>query len=125
MVERVNCSILFRDFPLDHFDEAAAAVCATYQINDFDARTKIMGGWGFLDRDASEETASNIAASLTEQGIGAFAVPNDELRSLAEPMVMTGFQMDDYGLLPRLQSPDHPASTIGWSDILVVAAGGF
>src|SRR5712671_5901706 len=125
MVERVNFSILFRDFPLDHFDETAAAVSVTYQINDFDARTKIRRGWGFLERDASEETASRIAASLTEQGIGAFAVPNDELRALAEPMVMTGFQMDNDGLQLRLQSPDHPLTTIGWSDILVVAAGGF
>src|SRR5436309_14853421 len=113
MVIGVNFSVLFCEFPLDHFDETAAAVTAVYQITNYDARMKIRRGWGFLERDATEETAGKIVTALGEQRIGALAVPNEELRTLGEPKVMTGFQMDSEGLVPKLKSTveeTHPIS---------------
>src|SRR5579863_443788 len=64
IVRDVNYSVLFRQFPLDHLDALAPIVARTSGITDFDARTKIRKGWGFLDRNATEEQARRVVEAL-------------------------------------------------------------
>ena len=54
IVRPVSQSVLFRQFPLDHLDALAPVVAQAYGLNDYDARSKIRKGWGFLERDATE-----------------------------------------------------------------------
>jgi hypothetical protein len=111
---RVSYSVLFRRFPLDRLDELAPIVRQVYGGTDFDARTKIRRGWGFLEREATEEVARRVAESVP----GCFAVENQQLRPLSEPRAMTGFQFTEAGFVPD------GAEAIPWSDICIVAAGG-
>ena len=121
----VSYSILFRQFPLDHLDALAPVVAPAYGITDFDARTKIRKGWGFLDREATEEDARRVVEEIGDLAGGVVAIDNAQLRTLAEPKVMTGFEPGEDGVTLQLQSPQDPPRPVGWSEVSVVAAGGF
>jgi len=124
-VPDVNYSVLFRQFPLDHLDALAPVVAQTYGIPDYDARTRIRKGWGFLDRNATDAEALRVVDSIGELAGGAVAIDNDQLRSLPAPNVITAFESMEDGLALRMQSPQVPARPIGWSEIGIVAAGRF
>jgi hypothetical protein len=124
-VRDVSYSILFRQFPLDHLDALAPVLARAYGITDFDARTKIRKGWGFLDRQATEEDARRLAEAVGDLAGGVAAIDNARLRAAAEPKVMLAFEPAETGLTLRLQSPRDPTRVIGWSEIRVAAAGGF
>lgn len=121
----VSYSILFRQFPLDHLDALAPVVTQAYGITDFDARTKIRKGWGFLEREATEEDARRIVEAIGNLAGGAMAIDNAQLRMPAEPKAMTGFEPAENGVTLRLQSPQDPTRPVDWSDMSVIAAGGF
>ncbi len=102
----MSYSVLFRQFPLDHLDALAPLVRQAYGLADYDARSKIRTGWGFLERDETEETAQRLAGWF---GDAVVAIDNAALREPGEPQTMTTFE----------------AEKIPWSDIVIVAAGGF
>ena len=102
----VSYSVLFRQFPLDQLDALAPVVAQVYGITDYDARAKIRKGWGFLERDATEDVARNVAAAL---GDVVLVVDNATLHEPGDPQTMTAFEREK----------------IPWSDIAIVAAGGF
>jgi hypothetical protein len=124
-VRGVSYSILFRQFPLDHMDALAPVVAQIYGITDFDARTKIRKGWGFLDREASEEAARSVVEAIGELAGGTVGIDNTQLRTPAEPKVMTAFEPAEKGVTLHLQSPQDPARAVDWSDVSVVAVGSF
>ncbi len=121
----VSYSVLFRRFPLEQLDALAPVVAQTFGVTDFDARTKIRKGWGFLEREATEEDARQIVEVIGEWAGGAVAIDNAQLQAPAEPKVMTGFEPAEEDVTLRLQSPQDPARRVDWSDVGVVAAGGF
>lgn len=121
----VNYSVLFRQFPLDHLDALAPVVAQTYGIPDFDARTRIRKGWGFLDRNATEAEARRVVDAIGGLAGGAVAIDNDQLRSLPAPKVIVAFDSVENGVALRLQSPQEPPRPVGWSDVGIVAAGRF
>jgi hypothetical protein len=121
----VSYSILFRQFPLDHMDALAPVVAQIYGITDFDARTKIRKGWGFLDRDASEEAARSVVEAIGNLAGGTVGIDNTQLLTPAGPKVMTAFEPADKGVTLCLQSPQDPARAVDWSDVSVVAVGSF
>jgi hypothetical protein len=125
IVPDVNYSILFRQFPFDHLDALAPVVAQTYGIPDYDARTKIRKGWGFLDRNATEPEARRLVEAIGELAGGAMAIDNDHLRPLPAPNVITAFESVENGLALRMQSTQKPARPIAWSEIGIVAAGRF
>ena len=109
IVRPVGYSILFRQFPLDQLDALAPVVAEIYGINDYDARTKIRKGWGFLERDASKEEALRIVEGVGDYAGGVVCI--DEHRA---PHVWAGTPRDHgcrvraNGLTLRLQSPKNP-----------------
>lgn len=123
IVRPVSYSVLFRQFPLDQLDALAPVVARTFGVNDYDARTKIRKGWGFLEREATEEDARRIAGALGDLAGGVVAIDNAQLRTLAEPKVATGFEPEATGLTLLLQSPQEPTRQLEWSEVSVVAAG--
>ncbi len=98
----MSYSVLFRQFPLDYLDALAPVVRQAYGITDYDARSKIRKGWGFLERDATEETARTLADLL---GAAVLVLDNADLREPQEPQTITDVRFP--------------------SDIAIVAAGGF
>ncbi len=76
----VGYAILFRQFPLDQLDALAPVVAGIYGINDYDARTKIRKGWGFLERDASKEDALRIVEGVGDYAGGVVCIDNTALR---------------------------------------------
>jgi hypothetical protein len=125
IVATVNYSVLFRQFPLDQLDALAPVVAQTFGITNYDARAKIRKGWGFLEREATEEDARRIVAAIGDLAGGAVAIDNAQLRTPAEPRVIIAFEPADNGVTLRLQSPQEPARAVEWSEVGVVAAGGF
>ena len=125
IVHAVNYSVLFRQFPLGQLDALAPVVAQTFGITNFDARTKIRKGWGFLEREATEEEARRIVAAIGDLAGGAVAIDNAQLRTPAEPRVVTAFEPGENGVTLRLQSPQDPARAVEWSEVSIVAAGGF
>ena len=97
----------------------------TFGLTDYDARAKIRKGWGFLERDTTEETAQQIVAAIGDWAGGAVAIDNVDLHIPAEPKVMTGFEVVANGFTPQLQSPQETTRLIEWSEVGIVAAGGF
>jgi hypothetical protein len=125
IVRGVSYSVLFRQFPLDHMDALAPVVAQACGITDFDARTKIRKGWGFLERETTEDDARRIVETIGDVAGGAVAIDNAHLLTLAEPKVMTRFDIVPNGLMLRLQSPQEPTRAVDWPEVRVVAAGGF
>lgn len=125
IVPDVNYSVLFRQFPLDQLDALAPVVAEAYDIPDYDARTKIRKGWGFLDRNATEEQARRVAEAIGDAVGGVVIIDNEQLRSVSNPKVITGFESAESGVTLRLQSPQIPPRPIEWSEIGIVAAGRF
>ncbi|MGD0061143.1 MAG: hypothetical protein ABSD58_17160 [Verrucomicrobiia bacterium] len=125
IVPDVNYSVLFRRFPLENLDALAPVVAEAYGIPDYDARTKIRKGWGFLDRNATEEQARRVAEAIGDLAGGAIMIDNEQLRSVSNPKVITGFESAESGVTLRLQSPQEPPRPVEWSEIGIVAAGRF
>jgi hypothetical protein len=121
----MSVAVLFQQFPLDDLERVTAAVSAARQIPPFDATAKIHRGWGFLERQVREEDANELVRSLSEQGVATVAIADADLRIVPDSQVMVGFDMDDRGLSPRLQTPGHPTTLVPWTEIAIVAAGGF
>ena len=121
----MSWSVLFREFPLEQLDKTAAAVAGAYGITDYDARSKIRRGWGFLDRNLPAEAARGVVPVLAQSGVAALAVENAQLREPAEPLVILGGTATADGFAPQFQSPQEPARVIRWADVAIVAAGGF
>jgi hypothetical protein len=125
IVPDVNYSVLFRQFPLDHLDALAPVVAQAYGVPDYDARTKIRKGWGFLDRNATEEQARRVVEAIGNLAGGAIFIDNEQLRSVSNPKVITGFESGESGVTLRLQSPQEPPRVVEWSEVGIVAAGRF
>jgi hypothetical protein len=125
IVAAVSYSVLFRQFPLEHLDALAPVVAEAYGIPDYDARTKIRKGWGFLDRNATEEEARRVAEAIGDLVGGIVVIENGQLRSVSKPRVITGFESDEGGVALRLQSPQDPPHMVKWTEIAIVAAGRF
>lgn len=106
MVRAMSYSVLFRQFPLERLDEFAPIVRQAYGVTDYDARNKIRKGWGFLERDATEETARKLSGWF---GDAVTVLDNSALRQPGEPQTMTTFEPEK----------------IQWPDVALVAAGGF
>ena len=121
----MSYSVLFRRFPWDHLDELAPVVARAYGRNDYDARAKIRRGWGFLERDASEENARRIEAAMGDCSGGVIAIDNTELRVPADPKVVTAFESSAAAATFHLQYPQEPMRVIEWARVGVVAAGAF
>ncbi|HTS17021.1 MAG TPA: hypothetical protein VMP11_05560 [Verrucomicrobiae bacterium] len=121
----MSYSILFRQFPLDHLDALAPVVAEAYGIPHYDARTRIRKGWGFLDRDATEEQARSIVAAVGDLAGGVAVIENTQLQSPAAPQVITAFESSETGLTLRPQSTQQPPRPVAWSEVGIVAAGRF
>ena len=121
----MSYSVLFRQFPRDHLDELAPVVAQAYGMNDYDTRAKIRKGWGFLDRDTTEENARQIVAAIGDCTGGVVAIDNAELRVPAEPKVTTAFEPGETSVTLHLQSPQDPTRSMAWMEVGVVAAGAF
>jgi hypothetical protein len=114
--------VLFREFPMNRLDALAPIVRQAYDITDFDARSKIRKGWGFLERNVAEDEARDLSAAL---GDAVAVIDNAGLKSLGEPITMTGFTAEPEGVVPLWQSLQEPRRLISWSDVAIIAAGGF
>lgn len=125
IVRGVSHSVLFREFPLDQFEAIGEVVGRIYGIPSYDALTKIRRGWGFLERDVSAGEAQRLSDALAEQGVATIALPNAELLDPPEPEVMVGLEIEADGFVPQLQSPKAQPHHIAWSDVAILAAGGF
>jgi hypothetical protein len=125
IVRALNCSILFHQFPLDQLDALAPVVARTYGITDFDARTKIRKGWGFLDRNATEEQARQVAEAIGDTAGGVAVIDNAKLRTPTEPRVIIGGEVGEGGVTVKLQSPKEPPRLVNWPELGVVAVGRF
>jgi hypothetical protein len=124
-VPGVNYSVLFRQFPLDHLDALAPIIARAYGVPDYDARTRIRKGWGFLDRNATEEQARRLAEAIGDLAGGAIIIDNEQLRTVSNPKVITGFESAESGVTLRLQSPQEPPRMVEWPEIGIIAAGRF
>jgi len=111
IVVDVSYSVLFRESPLARLDTLAPSVRQAYGIPDYDARTKIRRGWGFLERDVSREEAERLTGAID----GCVVV--EHLRQLAEPRVMKGLEFTDAGIVPD------GAELVEWADVQIIAAG--
>ena len=120
-----NYSVLFRQFPLDQLDALAPIVAQTCGMTAYDVRTKIRKGWGFLEREATEEEAHRIVEAIGDVAGGVVAIENAKLRTPAAPKIITGFEPVENGMTLRLQSPQEPPRPVEWSQVAVVAAGRF
>src|ERR1017187_6811967 len=125
MVRPVSQSVLFRQFPLDQLDALAPVVARVYGVNDYDARSKIRKGWGFLERGATEEDAQRIVEGMGDCAGGVVAIDNTALRAPAEPRVATGVEFAPNGFTLRVQSPKDPPRFLEWSQVEIVSAGQF
>jgi hypothetical protein len=125
MVRPVSQSVLFRQFPLDQLDALAPVVARVYGLNDYDARSKIRKGWGFLEREAPEEDAQRIVEAVGDCAGGVMAIDNAALRAPAEPRVTTGVEFASNGFTLRLQSPKDPTRFLEWAQVEAVSAGQF
>lgn len=125
IVSAVSYSVLFRQFPLDHLDALVPVVARAYGVPEYDARTKIRNGWGFLDRNATEAEARRIAEAIGDLAGGAVFIENEQLRSMSKPKVITGFVSTENGVTLRPQSTKEPPLVVDWSEIAIVAAGRF
>lgn len=125
IVRRVSYAILFRQFPIDQLDALAPVVAQAYGMNDYDARSKIRKGWGFLERDATEEEAKRIVAAVGDKAGSAVAIDNATLRAPKPPIVTTGIEFAANGFTLRLQSPKDPTRFLEWAQVDVVSAGQF
>jgi hypothetical protein len=112
----VSCSVLFRQSPLDQIDALAPLVQQACGVPDFDARSKIRKGWGFLERNVTAEVARQIAEAVP----GCVAIDNEQLRHLAKPRPMKAFTLTDDGFVPEAAG----AALVPWADVAIVAAGG-
>lgn len=121
----VSYSVLFRQSPLDQLDALAPVVMQVYGATDYDARTKIRKGWGFLERDATEETARRITETMGDLAGGVVVIDNTQLRTPAEPQVIRGFEFGPGGLTLQLLSSQEPPRSIEWTELGIVAAGAF
>jgi hypothetical protein len=121
----VSYSVLFRQFPLEHLDALAPVVARTFGITDFDARTKIRKGWGFLEREATEEDAQRMVKVIGDLSGGVVVIDNAKLRTPAEPKIMTGFEASPDGFTPQMQSPQEPRRLVKWTEVGIVTAGRF
>ncbi len=121
----MNHSVLFRESPLDQFEAVVAAISRVYGIPTYDAGMRVRRGWGFLERNLSPEKAQEIRNALVAEGIAALDLPNAELIEPPVPEIMTGFRAEADGFIPQLQSPKSEPHRIGWSEVGLVAAGGF
>jgi hypothetical protein len=124
-VRRVGYAILFRQFPLDQLDALAPIVAEVYGFNDYDARTKIRKGWGFLERDATKEDALRIVEGIGDGAGGVVCIDNTALRTPAQPLVSNGIEFAPNGFTLRLQSPKDPTRFLEWTNVEVVSAGQF
>jgi hypothetical protein len=125
MVRPVSQAVLFRRFPLDQLDALAPVVARVYGLNDYDARSKIRKGWGFLEREATEEDAQRIVEGMGDCAGGVVAIDNTALRAPAEPRVTTGVEFAPNGFTLRLQSPKDPTRFLEWTQVEIVSAGQF
>jgi len=125
IVRDVNYAILFHRFPLDQIDVLAPIVARTYGITDFDARTKIRKGWGFLERETTEENARRVAVAIGDTAGGVAIVDNAQMRTPAAPLVITGGEITEGGVTVKLQSPKEPPRLVAWTELGVVAVGRF
>lgn len=121
----MSYAVLFQEFPLDNLESVVPAVSAACQIPAFDVATKIRRGWGFLARHVTEERARQMAQALANHGIGTTVLAEAALRPLPDSQIMVGFDADDQILRPKLQDPVQAAQLIPWTNIAIVAAGGF
>src|ERR1039458_7447805 len=125
MVRPVSQAILFRQFPLDQLDALAPVVAQVYGLNDYDARSKIRKGWGFLEREVREEDAQRIVEGMGDCAGGVLAIDGTALRAPAPPQVTTGVEFAPNGFTLRLQSPKDPTRFLEWTQVEVVSAGQF
>jgi hypothetical protein len=125
MVRPMSLAVLFRQFPLDQLDALAPVVARVYGLNDYDARSKIRKGWGFLERDATEEDAKRIVEAVGDVAGGVVSIDNATLRAPAESRVTTGVEFAPNGFTLRLQSPKDPTRFLEWTQVEVVSAGQF
>jgi hypothetical protein len=125
IVRAVSQSVLFRQFPLDQLDALAPVVAQVYGITDYDARSKIRKGWGFLEREVTEEEAQRIVEAIGDAAGGAVAIDNATLRAPVQSLVTTGVEFASNGFTLRLQSPKDPTRFLEWSQAEVVSAGQF
>jgi hypothetical protein len=125
IVRRVSYAILFRQFPLDHLDALAPVVSQIYGLNDYDARTKIRKGWGFLEREATKEDALRIVEGIGDTAGGIVCLDNTTLRTPGELRVTTGIEFAPNGFTLRLQSPKDPTRFLEWASVEAVTAGQF
>ena len=124
-MRRVSYAILFRQFPLDHLDALAPIVTQVCNLTDYDARSKIRKGWGFLEREATEEDAQRIVETMGDGDGGVVAIDNAALRAPGNLLVTTGVEFAPNGFTLRLQSPKDPTRFLEWADVEVVSAGQF
>jgi hypothetical protein len=125
IVRHVSYAILFRQFPLDHLDALAPVVAQVCELTDYDARSKIRKGWGFLEREATEEDAQRIVEAMGDVAGGVVAIDNATLRNPGEIRVTTGVEFAPNGFTLRLQSPKDPTRFLEWAQVEVVSAGQF
>ena len=125
IVRGVSQSILFRKFPMAFIDALAPVVRQAYEITDFDARTKIRKGWGFLEREATEEGARRVVEAIGDTAGGVAVIDNAQLRTPAKPLVIIGGEIGEAGITAKLQSPKEPPRLVKWPELGVVAVGRF
>ena len=121
----MNYSVLLTDYDPDRIETLSRGVAEVYRILPLDAQQRLRHGWGFLERETSAPRAAEIVAALTERGVRAQAIANDQLRQTEPPLVMLGFAADADGFTPALQDPQAASRAVRWDEIAIVAAGGF
>lgn len=125
IVRRVSYAILFRQFPLDQLDAFAPVVAQAYGLTDYEARSKIRKGWGFLEREATEVDAQRIVEAIGDSAGGVVGIDNAALRSPGSLLMTTGIEFSPNGFTLRLQSPKDPTRFLEWADVEAVTAGQF
>ncbi|HUJ11497.1 MAG TPA: hypothetical protein VL171_15900 [Verrucomicrobiae bacterium] len=125
IVLTVSYSILFRQNPLDQLDALAPVVTQVFGGTDYDARSRLRRGWGFLERNATEEDARTASEAIGDLAGGVTVIDNAQLRTPADPQVMKAFEFAPTGISLQLQSPQKPECLVEWADVDIVAAGSF
>jgi hypothetical protein len=125
MVRPMSQAVLFRRFPLDQLDALAPVVARVYGLNDYDARSKIRKGWGFLEREATEEEAKRIVEGMGDCAGGVVAIDAPALRAPATSLVTTGVEFASNGFTLQLQSPKDPTRFLELVQVEIVSAGQF
>lgn len=121
----MSYSVLFKEFPIDRLDEIRDPVSRACGIAHVDAPVKIRRGWGFLEQNIPQEQAEALVEALHQHGIAARAIPDEQIREPEEPIVITGFESDPAGFIPTIQLTKHQTRFIPWSEVMILAAGGF